>query len=56
MADVAEALLPGGTKGCSADDCKELGNKMLQAGKVCLDSEWQTVRVYPARLHVLRDG
>ena len=38
MADVAEALLPGGTKGCSADDCKELGNKMLQAGKVCLDS------------------
>jgi len=35
MADVAEALLPGGIKGCTADDCKDLGNKMLQ---VCLKS------------------
>ena len=39
MADVAEALLPGGTKKCSADDCKELGNKMLQAGKFA-DAVW----------------
>lgn len=39
MKDVADALLPGGIKGCSPDDCKELGNKMLQAGKVG-DAVW----------------
>lgn len=37
--DVAEVMLPGGMKGCSADDCKDLGNKMLQTGKVA-DAVW----------------
>ena len=37
--DVAEALLPGGVKGSTADACKDLGNTMLQTGKVA-DAVW----------------
>jgi tetratricopeptide (TPR) repeat protein len=39
ISDVAEALLPGGVKGCTPDACKDLGNQMLQAGKV-QDAIW----------------
>ena len=35
---VVAALLPGGVENSSADDCKELGNKMLTGLNYLIDS------------------